>query len=260
MLRFVINLDSSKDRLASISQRLDELGVPFERIPAVNGRALSDQQISEITYPYNHFESKVRFTRELTSGEVGCFLSHRKCWLRLLESDDQWALIMEDDIQISNYASPYMLSTNWIPSDVKICQLSCLEAVQKGRIGNQIIPVDNTVSLVAPLSPSPLGCQCYLISRDFAKEALALSEKFPAPVDDFLFSPWFEMAHKFTIWRTSPTLVIPNEEIESDIGLRTKRAVKKAPFLIRHGLTRFLLNREVKSYQRKGKEFTFVFK
>ena len=111
MLRFVINLDSSKDRLVSISQRLNELGIPFERIPAVNGRTLSDQQISQITYPYDHFESKVRFTRELTKGEVGCFLSHRKCWERLLESEEEWALIMEDDINISNMPLEDIIST-----------------------------------------------------------------------------------------------------------------------------------------------------
>lgn len=260
MLRFVINLDSSKDRLTSISQRLKELGVSFERIPAVNGRALSEQQISEITYPYNHFESKVRFTRELTKGEVGCFLSHRKCWERLLESDHQWALIMEDDIQISSLARPYILSSEWIPSGVDICQLSCLKAIEHGRVLEETITLCENVSLVAPLAPTPLGTQCYLISRKVAQIALDLSERLPAPVDNFLFSPWFEIANKFTIWRTTPTLVIPNEEIDSDIGQRTKRVVKKAPFFVRHGVTRFLLDRKIRKYQRGGKEFTFTFK
>ena len=260
MLRFVINLDSSKDRLVSITSRLRELGVPFERVPAVNGRALSDQEISQITYPYNHFESKVRFTRELTKGEIGCFLSHRKCWEKLLESDKQWALIMEDDIQISNIAPPYMLSTDWIPDQVSICQLSCLEAVQNGRIQEDTITLCNEVSLVAPLAPPPLGTQCYLISRQAAQAAIELSKRLPAPVDNFLFSPWFEMAHLFTVWRTAPTLVIPNEEIDSDIGKRTKRVVKKAPFFVRHGLTRFLLDRKVKKHQQGGKAFTFKFK
>lgn len=260
MLRFVINLDSSKDRLVSITNRLRELGVPFERVPAVNGRALSDQEISQITYPYNHFESKVRFTRELTKGEIGCFLSHRKCWEKLLESDKQWALIMEDDIQISNIAPPYMLSTDWIPDQVSICQLSCLEAVQNGRIQEDTITLSNEVSLVAPLAPPPLGTQCYLISRQAAQAAIELSKRLPAPVDNFLFSPWFEMSHKFTIWRTSPTLVVPNEDVDSDIGQRTKKTVKKAPFFIRHGLTRFLLDRKIKKHQHGGKAFTFKFK
>ena len=91
MLRFVINLDSSPERLAGISERLNELGIPFERIPAINGLALSDEQVAALTYPLDHFESRIRFPRELSKGEIGCFLSHRMCWQRLLESKDDWA-------------------------------------------------------------------------------------------------------------------------------------------------------------------------
>ena len=250
MLRFVINLDSSKDRLCSISQRLNELGVSFVRIPAINGRALSDQQISEITYPYNHYESRVRFTRELTKGEVGCFLSHRKCWERLLESDEQWALIMEDDIQISSLAPSYMLSAEWVPSGIDICQLSCGKASLEGTIRKEFHKVDNALSLVAPLTPAPVGCMCYLISRNAARLALNLSKKLPAPVDDFLFTLWFDIANTFVVWRTSPTLVIPADGIESDIGSRTKKDVRKAPFFVRHGLTRFLMDRNIRKFQK----------
>lgn len=260
MLRFVINLDSSTDRMNRVSKRLDELNIPFERISAVNGQTLSDEFISQITYPYNHFESRVRFPRTLTKGEIGCFLSHRKCWEKLLESDEQWALIMEDDILISDLAPKFMLSTDWIPPEVKVVQLSWSLQIQKGRIREEVIPIDNIVDLVAPLYPEPLGCQCYIISREFAKAALSLSEKLEAPVDVIIFSPYFELANTFTIWRTAPTLVVANEEIESDIGQRTHKAVEKAPFLIRHGLSRILLKRKVKHYQSQGKEFTFVFR
>lgn len=259
MLRFVINLDSSTERMDLISKRLNELKIPFERVPAVNGRALSDKLISQITYPNNHFDSRVRFPRTLTKGEVGCFLSHRKCWEKLLESNEEWALIMEDDIRISDSAPKFMLSADWIPSGVKIVQLSWSVPIQNGRIRNEVIPIDNIVNLVAPLYPEPLGSQCYIVSREFAKVALSLSEKLAAPVDMILFSPYFELANTFTVWRTAPTLVIANEEIESDIGQRTQKAVEKAPFLIRHGLTRILLRRTVKHYQSQGKEFTFTF-
>lgn len=259
MLRFVINLDSSTERMDRMSRRLNELKISFERIPAVNGRDLSDELISQITYPYNHFESRVRFPRTLTKGEVGCFLSHRKCWEKLIESNEEWALIMEDDIRISDSAPKYMLSADWIPSGVKIVQLSWSLPIQKGRIRDEVIPIDNIVDLVAPLYPEPLGCQCYIISREFAKAALSLSEKLEAPVDVIIFSPYFELANTFTVWRTAPTFVVANEEIESDIGQRTHKAVEKAPFLIRHGLTRILLKRKVKHYQSQGKEFTFVF-
>jgi glycosyl transferase family 25 len=260
MLRFVINLDSSTKRLESISARLNELGISFERMPAINGRQLSSETISELTYPHDHFESRVRFTRELTMGEVGCFLSHRKCWEKLIASDQQWALIIEDDVLISNSAPYFMQNSDWIPEGVELCQLSCLHEREPGRIREQTLPLENGSMLVSPIAPDPLGTQCYVISRKAAQTALNLSQKFMAPVDNFLFSHWFEMSQTYTIWRAAPTVVVPDDDIASDIGARLKRNVKKAPFLIRKGLTRFLLDRKVKRIQKTGKPFVFQFR
>lgn len=259
MLTLLINLAESKDRLSKMTCRLKKLGVEYERIEAINGKQLTQATKDSLTYPYNHFESKVRYTRELTDGEIGCFLSHRMCWEKLVASNEDFALIMEDDIEISTLASKYLLSSSWVPPSVDICQLSCLETIQKGRIKNDFLKIDEFVTLIIPVYPTPLGCQCYLISKHAAKTALMFSKKFPCPVDDFLFSPWFTMANCFTIWRTAPTLVVPDQTTKSTIGLRTKKHVKKAPFFIRHGLTRFILDWNIKKNQKAGTEFEFKF-
>lgn len=259
MLSLLINLAESKERLSKINCRLAELGLNFERIEAINGKLLSQETKDLLTYPFNHFESKVRFTRELTDGEIGCFLSHRKCWERLLSSNENFALILEDDIEIADIAVKYMNNDSWIPPSVEICQLSCLEAKQKGRINNKIITIDNFLQLVEPIYPIPLGTQCYIISRKVAKKALSLSERLPCPVDNFLFSPWFYISNKHTIWRTTPTLVIPKQNILSTIGNRDKTSVKKAPFFIRHGLTRMIMDHKIKHKIKKGTPFTFRF-
>ena len=39
---YLINLDRSPDRLARMQARFDEIGAAFVRIPAVDGKALSD--------------------------------------------------------------------------------------------------------------------------------------------------------------------------------------------------------------------------
>lgn len=259
MLKLLINLDRSTDRLNRMKDQLNKLGIEYSRIDALDGSKLSDNQISQITYPLSHYESKFRFTRELTRGEIGCFLSHRKCWLELVHSNHRFALIMEDDIKISSAAAPYLCSASWLPTDVDICQLSCLRNYLKGKIRPRIIEIDSNIKLVAPLSPPPLGTQCYIISKRAAKLAISLSEKLPAPVDDFLFTLWFDLANKFTIWRTSPTLVIPQQEVESEIGDR-KQKVRKAPFFVRHGIKRILTDLKIKRIQKKGIPFTFEFK
>lgn len=259
MLRFLINLDESCNRLQQIKKQLDRLRISFERISAVNGKNLDRDLKKSITYPIDHFETKVRFTRELTNGEIGCFLSHRHCWKRLLESKEQWALIMEDDILISSHADKYLRTSSWIPDDVKICQISCLQPIQTGRIQDRERPVDSFLSLIKPTFPTPLGTQAYWVSREFAKRALELSIKLPAPVDNFMFSPWFKLSNEFQIWKTNPVLVIPSPSISSEIGERGRKNVRKAPFWIRHGFQRILMDFKIKKTQSKGENITIKF-
>ena len=167
---------------------------------------------------------------------------------------------MEDDVLISKMAISRMLSDKWLPKFVDVCQLSCLHERLEGKIArNSTIVIDTSLRIVNPIEPTPLGTQCYVISRQAAGYALDLSKKLPAPVDNFLFSPWFEFSKKFKVYRTDPVLVVPNNHVESDIGERARKSVQKAPFFIRHGLTRLKMDRKIKLFQRDGEKFTFIF-
>lgn len=80
MLRLVINLDRSKERLKRISDSLMNFGLRFSRVQAVDGRLLSEAEIKQLVIPK---WKRQLFFRELTRTEVGCCLSHRKCWKML---------------------------------------------------------------------------------------------------------------------------------------------------------------------------------
>ncbi len=92
----VINLDRSVDRLARIDAALQALDLPFTRVPAVDGRQLSEaersQAIDEATYQRRHGMSSL-------PGEIGCYLSHVKAIRQFLDSNARAALILEDDVQ-----------------------------------------------------------------------------------------------------------------------------------------------------------------
>lgn len=45
--------------------------------------------------PYHH--------RQMTMGEIGCFLSHYNIWERIVERNQQLVLILEDDIRFEPY-------------------------------------------------------------------------------------------------------------------------------------------------------------
>ena len=64
-------------------------------VEAVDGRALSDEQLNEM---WNQKETYKTYGRCMKGGEIGCSLSHRKCYEEILKNGDDAALILEDDV------------------------------------------------------------------------------------------------------------------------------------------------------------------
>lgn len=93
----VINLKTSTDRKQYIEHLLspyqDFMDVHF--VEAVDGRALSDEQLNEM---WNQKETYKTYGRCMKGGEIGCSLSHRKCYEEILKNGDDAALILEDDV------------------------------------------------------------------------------------------------------------------------------------------------------------------
>ncbi len=83
---YLINLDRSPDRLASVQQRAAELGLEFIRVSGVDGAVDKLQPVLQ------H-----RYYRPLTPAEVGCYSSHIKTLEEFLKTDYNYAIILEDD-------------------------------------------------------------------------------------------------------------------------------------------------------------------
>jgi glycosyl transferase family 25 len=79
------------DRLMLIKGRLKEIGLEAEHFRAIYGGQVDTRQI-------NFGKQK----RRLNLAEVGCYLSHRAIWTKILEEGHKEALILEDDAMFSN--------------------------------------------------------------------------------------------------------------------------------------------------------------
>ena len=87
---YVINLDRSSQRMATMQSRLDALGMRFQRVSGVDGMQLSDDEFAAQTQIN-------RYYKPLRRGEVGCQLSHLKTLQAFLASGADMALVLEDD-------------------------------------------------------------------------------------------------------------------------------------------------------------------
>lgn len=98
VLTVVINLDRSKDRLEAVTSNCVEQGIEFTRLPAVDGSQIVD--FSKAGYKRDAALTYVG--RELSSGEVGCYLSHLNALKVFLQGDADYMLVLEDDVEFTH--------------------------------------------------------------------------------------------------------------------------------------------------------------
>lgn len=85
---YVINLDRSPQRWAAISLRLQQFPqLRVHRINAVDGQYLPEVPVR-----------KSFVCPALSSGTLGCYLSHLSAWKTVRDSGAPYALILEDDV------------------------------------------------------------------------------------------------------------------------------------------------------------------
>lgn len=95
---FLINLDRRPDRLQFVASQLNNLQLDFERISAIDGEKINIETLNDIKI--NNNRHYIERSRLLSMGEIGCALSHRLIWKRMLEQNLDYALILEDDVTI----------------------------------------------------------------------------------------------------------------------------------------------------------------
>ena len=95
---YIINLKSSFVRKQYMNNLLKQYSfLNIQYIEAIDGKLLSDEDIN------NEFDKQLclkQYGRILKRGEIGCVLSHRKCYQTLLSTSNSYTLILEDDIHL----------------------------------------------------------------------------------------------------------------------------------------------------------------
>lgn len=162
--------------------------MPIDIVHAVDGRSLSAEEVSRV-YARNRHEPPYPF--ELQRGEIGCFLSHRKCWRRLVDEDLDAALILEDDIEVDRpvFDRALAIARNHIDA-MGYIQFQ----VRPVPTNAEVITADAEVRLVRP-EPTPLRTSAQLVSRSAACRLLELTRLFDRPVDTYLQMHWLTGIH-----------------------------------------------------------------
>src|SRR6266478_8865267 len=93
---YIINLDATSDRWSFIKTAFAKTQITLCRVPAIDGNTLRlpHKDYSESRYRLFH-------GRETNTLEIGCYLSHVIALETFLSTDEEFAIIGEDDIVIN---------------------------------------------------------------------------------------------------------------------------------------------------------------
>lgn len=204
---YLINLDSSTDRLAQASAELKKHNIEFERISAVDGRKLDVQTYES----YNSQQANTLMGRDLLGAEIGCYLSHKRCVAEFLASDFDFIIVVEDDLEvISDLVATVEKTVQWLEENQKGWYLINIGSTKR-KLSKKLQQIDHHDLLKAYYFPVlTLGL---VWSREGAQAFQNDLVQINAPIDVALQSWLTSLSKGYSIY--SP-LVQPNGA-ESDI-------------------------------------------
>jgi len=89
---FVLNLDRHPARWEEVMREMARQGLEVNRLSAVDGRALSKQELAvQSTSLSTFFQPR---------GVIGCYLSHKKFWQMVVDEGMPHAIVFEDDVAL----------------------------------------------------------------------------------------------------------------------------------------------------------------
>ena len=201
---WLINLDSNPERYESAKKQLHKLGLDAERFSAIYGKNLSP---AEVIACYDPALNQKKFRRPLSPGEIGCYLSHRTLWQRMVDENIAMAFILEDDID---------LEAEFLTVLEKITQLKHWDMIKladdRAGTGEQKKDLGDGYQLVN-FAKVPNCTTAYALTLEGAKKLLS-RPKFFRPVDvDLQFYPELNL----TVYSILPYRLWSASRFESEI-------------------------------------------
>lgn len=194
---YVINLARRPDRMAAMASQLERLGLSYERFDAVDARTADPVELSA---PFAENGAMA----ELTPGDKACTTSHMRLWRKIAVAAETHAIILEDDVRLSDGARNFLATADWIPPAAGLIKLERFgDPDQVTVIGRPGVPTLDRE--VAPLLSRHPGSGGYVISREKAALLAALTDKIDLPIDQLLFNP----AHSPVFQALGPWQILP---------------------------------------------------
>lgn len=231
---FVVNLKRRPDRKELIETRLKNLGIKnYEITDAVDGQQLPE----DLSNVYDQTASK-QIHRQLKRSEVACSLSHINIAKKIIDENIDYAIILEDDAELSVNFKTFIKDFNLEPNKFDFLILGSFSSNQffNGKLKTKVAPYEllekesityldkiefniGNTTIHKPHYPSLKldfinGTHAYMLSNNGARKLIELN--YPVIVEaDNVWNYFYDTCETYF---TNPILVHRQYE-DSDIQL-----------------------------------------
>ena len=202
---FLINLKRATERLMSCEEEFRKAGLDFSIIEAIDGK--------ELKLPHDNFSS-IKYSllhgKKSNLGELGCYLSHLKVLKTFIESEENYALVCEDDIKIDSEIKEIVDKA--LNSDINFDLLRLSggsnPSIEKG-IPIKLRQLTDKYHLALNFGFKS-GTGSYLINRKAAEAILKKLKVMSLPIDHAIDRDWLLNIRSLCI---SPSPILLKEEL-----------------------------------------------
>lgn len=205
MKTFIVNLMHNTERKEYMQEALKDIPIDYEFFPAVNGR-----EIKNIEEVYDEKKALKIAKRGLSAGEIGCALSHRAIYKKMIDENIPQALILEDDITVLPDFFETYTSLSKINIGNKVILLGTTSEKRIKKLWKKKLTANTNMYLVLNNYAGTYG---YVIGLKAAEKIYNCISKIFTTADD-----WKYYKRLLQLWLVSPSVVKAEEFFPSEIG------------------------------------------
>ena len=142
-----------------------------------------------------------------SSGEMGCYLSHRKAWNRLLDDGFDCGFIAEDDVHLAN-ASRFLQNSKWLPAQFDLIKADTFYHLCEFGVDELSMHLGHTLRPLKSIHPGTAG---YFVSRQGAIRLLGATEYVCGPIDEIMFNRRFGIAQSLVTYQLDPAICVQDD-------------------------------------------------
>jgi GR25 family glycosyltransferase involved in LPS biosynthesis/phosphorylcholine metabolism protein LicD len=191
---YMINCQMHKDRYKKFQEFADKANLIACRIPCVLGGKFNNEFLCDLIK-----KGLLKKNAEMTKIEVSINLSHHNAWKSIINSCNDYGLVLEDDVEVhSDFIERINdilegLDENGI--DFSILHLwggNWMKTISKQK---KILKIDNDITIMKQNTEYNEGAVAYIISKEYAKFLIEKSFPIKEPQDIMMGNYYKEGNH-----------------------------------------------------------------